>query len=167
MTPEAYFKEALMRAERATAGPWHIGHVREDGLDYVDIDGPDLQHVAEVYRREDQPLIASCRTDVEKLAKICQVLWDAMREIEDLEPLNERARRIIAREAIAKVQALIDDEGKAEAENTRHASVSEDECLRGFTEWEKAQHGNGIRSANLPDAFVAGCRWLKERMGVK
>lgn len=78
MTPKEFFENAKRVASEATPGPWHIGHVSESGLDYVDIDGPNLEHIAEVYRRKDQPFIASSRTQVPVLAEAALVMLSAL-----------------------------------------------------------------------------------------
>lgn len=83
-----YVTSALERARRATPGPWHIGHVSET-TDAVEIDSADLKQIAVVFERRDQPLVASCRTDVEVLSEACSVL------LEVLEPANEYLKQFI------------------------------------------------------------------------
>lgn len=80
---DAWIKEVRGRCERASEGPWHIGHVSERGgiCELADIDSGDGCLVAQVEWRRDQSFICSSRTDLPQALKIIAELRDKNRTL--------------------------------------------------------------------------------------
>jgi hypothetical protein len=67
-----YLSEIKARLEKATPGPWHIGHVSEiaDGEFSADIDGPNGEQIAASYFRANEPLLCNAPTDIAYLLSL-------------------------------------------------------------------------------------------------
>ncbi len=78
-----YADECLERADKATPGPWHTGHISERFSDEADIEGRNLECIADEVRDDNRRFIIHARTDVPELArrlkKAIDELWAVSR----------------------------------------------------------------------------------------
>ncbi len=65
---KTYADNCLERAEKATKGPWHIGHINEDFSYFMDVDSPEGRIAEEVHDTEAYFIVAA-RTSVPELAR--------------------------------------------------------------------------------------------------
>jgi len=76
MTTKTYAQQCLERAEKATPGPWHIGHMNEsEGMS-----------IGEEIHLDSATFIAHSRTDVVELAKRLERAINIVRAITKLKP---------------------------------------------------------------------------------
>lgn len=77
---KTYAEVCIERAEKATEGPWHIGYVHED--ETADIDGPNLEPIAEEVMPENCSFIVNARKDVPELARRLKAACEYLRAID-------------------------------------------------------------------------------------
>lgn len=81
MTPtKKLLQDVKKRLEKATPGPWHIGHVSQlsDDSESADIGAADGSEVAHVFPRGCQSFIANAPTDLAKLIEIVECLREGL-----------------------------------------------------------------------------------------
>ena len=85
MTTKTYAQQCLERAEKATPGPWHIGHMNES-YPFADVDDSEGMSIGEEIHLDSATFIAHSRTDVVELAKRLERAINIVRAITKLKP---------------------------------------------------------------------------------
>lgn len=94
--------EIRARAEAATAGPWHIGHISEIHDDVADIDSFDGAVADNVYGSQNLAFLVHARTDIPLLLEVIKIYEEALDAVCDCD----------ADEALDQARKLL--EGKTE-----------------------------------------------------
>lgn len=104
---KTYADTCLERAEKATEGPWHTGHLSEVRFDHADIDSATGETIAEdVFGTYNRVFIAHSRTDVPELARRLKVACELLRDIEPYLHPNARGPWFNIRALVDKLEAI-------------------------------------------------------------